>query len=917
MGRRLVRAWPAVAAAAFALVAGLDAAGLLARLERAVADTRAALLAHERESDIVIVGIDTQSLDALGQWPWPRRYHANLVRAISSAKPASIFLDIDFSSRAPDASDDDALEAALAAATAPVYLAAHFDESNDAHSYRAPLPRFARHARLASVVLRPNAGDSLVRDMRGSWSIDTGDAVPTELLAIFAHDDARWRDRIVRIDYSIVPESFPYASYIDVANRAIADEALRGKRVFVGAVANGLGDILQVPVQGALPGVVVQALAVESARTPLYTLPGWLGLVGVAALAALAAFLFDTRAWRMNLLFVGGGLVLLGAATLYLEAAHRVILDVVPYALVLAVTFVACALRSLDREHWRALANALRVRRRDALLKSIVESSSDCIVCVDASLVIRTANPAALRLFGRGKAAGPSVVGASLGTLIPDLDARHGGSLEPLAGRVVECTANTGGDAVPVEMAVSRIEVSEDTLYTAIIRDVSERHAQRRALEHQATHDSLTGLPNRAALNAHLERLLGEGRAAAQPIALLMLDLTRFKEVNDTLGHDVGDEVLCEVAVRFAERLGEAFIARIGGDEFTVVVQNVARRDSIDELAKRLIDGLRRPIVARGIAIEVGVNIGVAFAPNDALTAKDLLRRADVAMYVAKRRGTGCEHYDSGHDQHTVRRLSMLSELRSAIESSGISLHYQPQVDLRRNRITSVEALVRWQHAMHGAIGPAEFVTLAESSDLIGPLTDWTITRTLQDLAAWQRQHLDLRAAVNVSARVLQDVDFPARVRELLAASSVRADRLELEITESAMMVDPDRARRIVDELHALGVAISIDDYGTGFSSLGYLRDLRVHALKLDRSFVIDLDTRTDNRVIVESTVQMAHALGLVVVAEGVESESVAQYLRDAGYDLAQGYWFARPMPADDCLRFALKYNSAKLQLVG
>jgi EAL domain-containing protein (putative c-di-GMP-specific phosphodiesterase class I) len=259
----------------------------------------------------------------------------------------------------------------------------------------------------------------------------------------------------------------------------------------------------------------------------------------------------------------------------------------------------------------------------------------------------------------------------------------------------------------------------------------------------------------------------------------------------------------------------------------------------------------------------------------------------------------------------------MLSELRSAIEKSGIGLHYQPQVDLRRNRVTSVEALVRWQHAIHGAIGPAEFVTLAESSDLIGPLTDWTITRTLQDLAAWQRQHLDLRAAVNVSARVLQDVDFPARVRELLAASSVRPDRLELEITESAMMVDPDRARRIVDELQSLGVLISIDDYGTGFSSLGYLRDLRVHALKLDRSFVMDLDSRADNRVIVESTVQMAHALGLSVVAEGVESESVARYLHAVGYDLAQGYWFARPMPAEDCQRFALKFNSADLKLVG
>jgi diguanylate cyclase (GGDEF)-like protein/PAS domain S-box-containing protein len=915
--QRLLRAWPAVAATAFVLAAGLDAAGLLSRLEHAVADARAGLLAHTRESDIVIVGIDTQSLDAFGQWPWPRRYHANLLRALSSAEPAAIFLDIDFSSRAPEPDDDAILESALDAATAPVYLAAHFDplaDASGARTTRAPLPRFAQHARLASVVLKPG-DDGLVREMRGSWQIGDEDGGQSELTAIFAHDDDEWRDAAVQIDYSIARESFAYASYIDVANRAIAAEALRGKRVFVGAVANALGDILQVPVHGALPGVVVQALAAESARSPLRAPPGWLSTLALGSLAALAAFLFNASAWRRNLLYACGGLLLLGAATLYLQAAHRVVLEVVPYTLVLAATFVACALRSLDREQWRALANALRVRRRDALLKSIVESSADSIVCVDSDLAIRTANPAALRLFR--PAAGASLLGARLDTLVPDLVVRHGRALEALAGRVLECTADARGDAVPVEIALSRIDVASDALYTAVIRDVSERHAQRRALEHQATHDSLTGLPNRAALHAHVDRLLGDGQADSQPVALLMLDLTRFKEVNDTLGHDVGDEVLCEVAARFADQVGDGFIARIGGDEFTVVVSNVVRRDVVNDLARRLLDGLRRPVNARGIAIEIGVNIGVAFAPNDAQTARDLLRRADVAMYAAKRRGTGCEHYDREQDQHTVRRLSMLSELRSAIEGSGIGLHYQPQVDLRRNRVTSVEALVRWQHAMHGAIGPAEFITLAESSDLIGPLTDWTITRTLQDLAAWQRQHLELRAAVNVSARVLQDVDFPSRVRELLATSSVRPDRLELEITESAMMVDPERARRIVEELHSLGVAISIDDYGTGFSSLGYLRDLRVHALKLDRSFVVDLEERAENRVIVESTVQMAHALGLVVVAEGVESESVAHYLRDVGYDLGQGYWFARPMPADDCSRWALKFNSGGLQLVG
>ena len=541
------------------------------------------------------------------------------------------------------------------------------------------------------------------------------------------------------------------------------------------------------------------------------------------------------------------------------------------------------------------------------MLKSVVESSTDCIVCIDDQGIMRTANPAASRLFA---ASTSGLIGVPIGNFVPDLLDQS--SLDTLAGAVSERSARTlQGHVFPVEVAISRIATEEGRLFTAIVRDISERKAQQRALEHQATHDPLTGLPNRTALTRHLDAVLA-GMLPQQRVALLMLDLCRFKEVNDTLGHDVGDEVLREVSKRFSAKLaGGAFISRIGGDEFTVVLTNIGQRSFIDALSQDLLDTLKTPIDARGIAIEVGVSIGIAVFPDSARDSKELLRHADVAMYVAKRRGNAFDYYEREHDQHTVRRLSMMSELRAAIENSGISLHYQPQVNLRTGRAEAVEALVRWQHAMHGSVGPGEFVTLAESTDLIRPLTDWTIGQALNDAASWNSRNLDLRVAVNLSARVLQDADFPARLQQLLADHSVRPRQLELEITESAMMVDPDRARKIVRELHALGVLISIDDYGTGFSSLGYLRDLQVHALKLDQSFVIDLETRAQNRVIVESTVQMAHALGLQVVAEGVESEWVKDYLLAVGYDLGQGYWFARPMPAEELPSWAQKFNAA------
>jgi diguanylate cyclase (GGDEF)-like protein/PAS domain S-box-containing protein len=631
-----------------------------------------------------------------------------------------------------------------------------------------------------------------------------------------------------------------------------------------------------------------------------------LSAAALAGWAALCAAVLARRGWRVGLLFTAGALVALAAATLLLDAFGHFTLEIVPYTVVVGATFIAATVRSLDRETWRALAYALRLKRRDALLTSVVESSSDCIVCIQRDGVIRSANSATSRLLGYPSGA---LHGSPLCEYIAGFGDNDAGP-EALAGSILERTACTGdGRKIPIEVSVSKV-ASEDDLFVVVIRDVTERQAQRRALEHQATHDPLTGLPNRTAFMRHMGSLLAKEHG--QRVALLMLDLSRFKEVNDTLGHDVGDEVLREVARRFTSQLqGSALISRIGGDEFTVVLADVERREVIESLCARLLDSLRSPITARGVAIEVGVSVGIAFSPDHSRDAKELLRLADVAMYVAKRKGSAFEIYDRDDDKHTVRRLGMLSELRTAIEQGGMSLHYQPQVNLKTGKTESVEALVRWRHDMHGNVDPGEFVALAEATDLIRPLTDWTLRQALADLASWNKRQVELRVGINISARVIQDVDFPRRLETLIRETGTRPAQIELEITESAMLVDPERARHIVRSLHSLGVLIAIDDYGTGFSSLGYLRDLRVHALKLDKSFVVDLEARAQNRVIVESTVQMAHALGLRVVAEGVETEWAKRYLESVGYDFGQGYWFARAMSAADCSAWVQRFNDA------
>jgi EAL domain-containing protein (putative c-di-GMP-specific phosphodiesterase class I) len=282
-------------------------------------------------------------------------------------------------------------------------------------------------------------------------------------------------------------------------------------------------------------------------------------------------------------------------------------------------------------------------------------------------------------------------------------------------------------------------------------------------------------------------------------------------------------------------------------------------------------------------------------------------------MYVAKRRSVSYEFYDAAYDENTVRKLAIGGELRSAISGNQLELHYQPQVNLRSGLVESCEALVRWTHPVQGAISPAEFIAIAESTDLIRPLTEWTLSCALSQVRGWRDRGVHLRVAVNLSARLLQDTGFPGRLRELLLASGVAASALELEITESAMMLDPARALRVIQEIDKLGVLISIDDFGTGYSSLGYLRDLPVNALKLDKSFVMGMRNNGDDRVIVESTAKMAHALKLELVAEGVESDWDAEFLKAAGYDFAQGFRYSRALPPDSFMAWVVEYNATAL----
>jgi len=439
------------------------------------------------------------------------------------------------------------------------------------------------------------------------------------------------------------------------------------------------------------------------------------------------------------------------------------------------------------------------------------------------------------------------------------------------------------------------------------LNDARSQQAMAKALDdanHQAMHDELTGLPNRACFYDRTDQALRSAARDGTSTAVLLFDLNRFKEINDTLGHKYGDRVLREIGPRFRRGLRESdTLARLGGDEFCVLLPRVDGIGDALEVAERILGLLEEPFDIDGMTMDVEASCGISIAPTDGDNVDMLLQRADVAMYVAKDLDAKVVAYNDDLNINTRARLALLGKLRTAIASDQLVLHFQPKAALSGAHLEGVEALVRWQHPMLGLVPPDEFIPLAEHTGLIKPLTTWVLNTALRQLHAWRIQPDspvtdDMSMAINLSARSLLDDAFPTEVVAALDRWQIPAHLLELEITESMIMADPPRAHRLLTELAAVGVKLSIDDFGTGYSSLAYLKNLPVDQLKIDRTFVLHMYQDPLDAVIVRSMIELGHNLGLRIIAEGIEDAQTWEQLAGLGCDSGQGYLLARPMPA-------------------
>jgi diguanylate cyclase (GGDEF)-like protein len=555
---------------------------------------------------------------------------------------------------------------------------------------------------------------------------------------------------------------------------------------------------------------------------------------------------------------------------------------------------------------------------RDALLDALFEGTGDGLLVCGADGVVMSCNAVAAQLL---QVQANEVVGRHVSDLIEQGSPMRRFSLH-------NGNALTRGDvstARPLQLQLTPFESSKGPQVVVRVRDGTERQDTQERLKHLANYDSLTGLPNRALFRDRLGQAMARSQRSGQPMALMFLDLDRFKIINDDLGHEVGDQLLQHVTQALTQCLRAAdsvahdstaphTLSRLGGDEFTVIVENVGSAEDAAHVARRMLEALNEPFHVDEEEIVISASIGISMYPTDDVDLDTLIRHTDMAMYRSKSLGRGTYSFFSDDLTAAVTaRVSLEGSLRRAIERQEFVLHYQPKCDLRGQQVTGVEALVRWHRPGHGLVQPDRFVSVLEDTGLILPVGAWVMRAACEQLAAWDRLGLPpIRMAVNLSARQFRHLYLASLVEDSLRQNGIDPHRLEIELTESLLMEDNEATRSMLDGFRRLGVRLAIDDFGTGHSSLSYIKRFSIDTLKIDRSFVQSLPDNDEDAAICAAVIALGRSMRMCVVAEGVETPEQAQLLRDLGCDEMQGYWLGRPMPGADFAAWLMNHNRSR-----
>jgi diguanylate cyclase (GGDEF)-like protein/PAS domain S-box-containing protein len=885
-------------------------------LRNALTDLRFAWQPRDASGKVVVVAIDAPSIDQIGVWPWPRRLHADLLRRLEAAGSGDIAFDVDFSAPSDPASDE-AFVKALRDAGGSTILPSFKQPTRNGGAIHVnrPLKPFSNQSWPAVVNVAVES-DGLVR--RYPVAEKLGDELLPSMAVVLAGQDANRRPPFL-IDFSIRTASIPTVSFIDVLRGdPAALDKVRGKKVIVGATALELGDRFSVPNGKIVSGPVLQALAAESilqGRMLRWTSDvGMILGLGVISLLMMYSWRRLAPGIRVAVLVAAGAAIELAAALV--QAKWPLVIDTSLFHIAIVAYLTAIALDEID---FRGLLGRIAESR----FHRIAMSLGDGLVCTDEDHRITVWNPGASAIFGYTPA---EMIGRPFETLcaVPvDGDARssmHDAArqalLVPGGAVVVEFEGRRkNGETFSVEASFSGWQGTDGFQYGAILRDISVRKREAERIQYLAEHDVLTGLANRNMLHTGLTDLIAAAERRSSGVALLVLGLDGFQEINDMLGHSSGDLVLCAVAERLrAEVDGKAIVARLSGDEFAIALACADIGEPVATFAERIARAFEAPLAAGTRQHRIRISVGVAVYPEGGQKADDLLSNGHLALSRAKatRRG-GHVLFEAAIRQELENRLTLESELALAADRGEFELFYQPQVRLVDGSLVGAEALIRWRHPVRGYVSPAEFMPVVNTSALSERIANWVMETACRQARAWELSGNNVRVAINLSPSQLQSGDLAHSVAALLDTTGLTSSLLEIEVTEDILLHDERRVLAMFKRIQDLGVRVLFDDFGTGYASLSYLKKFPLDGLKIDRSFVFGLLSNSDDAAIVSSTIGLSKQLGLTVVAEGIENRATADFLVSMGCEEGQGYFFGRPMPAE---AFEKQFLVAELQTV-
>ncbi len=866
--------------------------GTHAALLDTLSDLRSAWFPRTATGGVVLVGIDAYSITKMGGWPWPRQLHADLIAKLQKAGVQDIAFDVDFSSPSNPASDAAFADALRQAGS--VILPVFRQPVLRGFQLNQPLAEFRKSSWSALVNVAPEA-NGIVRQYPIGDSVN-GQFLPS--LAALLMGGLPGKTGSFYVDFSIEPKTIPIVSYADVINEDPSTlQTVKDKKVIVGGTALELGDRFTVPRGRIIAGPVLQALAAESlgqnrALHRTDRLFSWI-IVGLIGLSMLV--LWRRLSGLQRGLLLATAAVVVEVAAAILQSRMPIIWDTSPVVVVAGAYLLALGLDEID--FWAMLSRISEDR-----FQRVTMSLGDALICTDRTGVITVCNPAAAAMFSYPPG---ELVGRSVESFIRNSQNEKLVVADALAANAaIEMEGiRNGGMAFPIEARLSSWDADGVRHYGLVIRDITERKREAEKIRRLAERDFLTGLANRHTLNEHIAAKLKTCDVMTAEVALILLDLDKFKEVNDTLGHAYGDQVLIAVSERLLSLVSaDALVARLGGDEFAILISGkeaAARARTVCQaIATTFKDSA---IVALDRPVNLDACLGVAVYPVDATAADELFANADLALYRAKVLGSGslC-FFEHGFRTDFEARLALERELQRAVDNNEFELFYQPQVDLQRGGLVGAEALIRWRHPERGLVSPAEFIPVLNRSALSNRVGEWVLRTACQQGAKWMAAGHRIRIAVNLASSQLQSADLPATVRAALASSGFSPNQLELEVTEDSVIADEEQALDAIHTIQKAGVRLAFDDFGTGYASLSYLKKFRLDVLKIDKSFVMGLNSSPDDMAIVGATLAISKQLGLSVIAEGVEDAAIADTLRRLGCAEAQGYYYGKPMPAPE-----------------